>query len=212
MLEIGAGSGGLVRAALGRGWKVHATETSRSALIRLAETGCTVIPGDIAESGLSPQTYDFIAAVEVLEHVPDPQALLRQTHHLLRPGGQLLLTTPNFDGLTRRVRGLEWRVVHPEHLGYFTARTLHLALATAGFVDAAVHTRTLDLRAWRTPASAAAPRVEANGAAELRDRVESRALLRVLRDVIQVGLKATGLGDTLSAWASRSDRANVAHT
>ncbi len=39
--------------------------------------------------------FDWVISVEVIEHVPDPQAMLREVQRVLRPGGQVLLTTPN---------------------------------------------------------------------------------------------------------------------
>jgi hypothetical protein len=50
----------------------------------------------------------------------------------VRSGGLLLLTTPNFDGLSRRCLGPRWRVIAPEHLGYFTPSTLARAVREAG--------------------------------------------------------------------------------
>jgi ubiquinone/menaquinone biosynthesis C-methylase UbiE len=39
--------------------------------------------------------FDWVIAVEVIEHVPDPQAMLREVQRVLRPSGKVLLTTPN---------------------------------------------------------------------------------------------------------------------
>ena len=67
----------------------------------------------------------------------------------LAPGGLLLLTTPNFGGLSRRMFGLRWRAVAGEHLGYFEPRTLAAALRNAGYARADVRSRTLDVSTWR---------------------------------------------------------------
>src|SRR5262249_34567562 len=120
LLEVGAGSGAFSRVALRRGWDVDATEVSASGLRLLREPGVTVHAGDLADIHLPAAAFDLAVSLEVIEHVAEPSAHLEKLGRLTRPGGLLLLTTPNFGGLSRRLLGMRWRVVVPEHLGYFT--------------------------------------------------------------------------------------------
>lgn len=53
-----------------------------------------------------PRSLDLIVSVEVIEHLPNPYGFLQQCRDLLRPGGTLLLTTPNVGNLQSRVRSL----------------------------------------------------------------------------------------------------------
>jgi SAM-dependent methyltransferase len=204
LLEIGAGSGGFVRAALARGWDVTATEISDSAVELLRRTRARIFAGDLPDARFPDGAFDFVASLEVVEHLPDPRAHLAEIARVLRPGGLLLATTPSFAGLSRRMLGLRWRVLDPEHLGYFDPRTLRRALRDAGFRDVSVRSRTLDVTTWRATAGAAAPaRFDPQAAATLRDRVESSPLLRVAKDCVNGALAVTGLGDSLLAWARR---------
>ena len=62
------------------------------------------------------------------------QTLLDAIRHALRPGGVLVVGTPNFDALSRRMLGRDWAVLSPlEHLYYFTETTLTRMLTSAGF-------------------------------------------------------------------------------
>jgi 2-polyprenyl-3-methyl-5-hydroxy-6-metoxy-1,4-benzoquinol methylase len=204
LLEVGAGNGGFVKAAIARGWRVDATEISNSALELLRSTGARVLAGDLGEIGLSDATYDLVASLEVVEHLPDPAAHLRDLARLTRPGGALLITTPNFAGLSRRLFGMRWRVVDPEHLGYFEANTLRRALRDAGFASVSVGTRTLDVTTWHaTLFRAARPRFDPQAAATMRLRVEASRLLRLAKHAVNASLGMTGLGDALLAWAVR---------
>lgn len=68
-------------------------------------------------------TFDFVLCTQVLEHVPDPLAAVREAHRVLKPSGQLLLTVPQGYG------------VHGEPFNYFnfTRYGLDLILKQAGF-------------------------------------------------------------------------------
>ena len=72
LLEVGAGSGGLVRVALARGWKVDATEISSSGLKILRETGASVFAGDVVAASYPAGVFDLVVSLEVLEHLPAP--------------------------------------------------------------------------------------------------------------------------------------------
>lgn len=203
LLEVGAGRGGFVRVALRRGWIVDASEISRTGLESLRGTGATVFAGDMSEARYPDGRFDLVVSIEVLEHLPEPARHLRELHRVTRPGGLLLLTTPNFGGLSRRWLGLRWRVVSPEHVGYFDPSTLHSALRAAGYGRVRVRSRSLDITTWRASARGERSRFDPHAAAKLRDAIEARWHLRAAKAAINILLGLTGLGDSLLAWARR---------
>lgn len=174
VLEIGAGSGGFVQAALARGWKVDANEVSDSGLEMLRRTA---------------------AAVEQL----------REMWRVTRPGGLLILTTPNFDGLSRRWLGVRWRVVDPEHLGYFTRGTLSRVLREVGYTFVDVRSRSLDVLSWRRArgGSSGVARFDPHASARLREAVQGSRILRFGKALGNGVIGASGLGDSLIAWARK---------
>ena len=200
LLEIGAGAGGFARAAVERGWRVAATEVSRSAVERLRASGAAVFEGDLEAAGYSPGSFDVVVSLEVIEHVEAPLAYLKEARRVTRAGGLLLLTTPNFGGLSRRVLGKRWRVLSSEHLGYFTPRTLRRALRDAGYEPASVRSRSLDVTTWRSSARGE-PRFDPAASARVRDTIQSRPVLRVAREAAHTLLGFTGMGDSILAWA-----------
>jgi len=201
LLEVGAGVGGFVRVALRRGWTVEATELSRTALALLSTTSATCFAGDLEEAHYTDGRFDLVVSLEVLEHLGDPPRHLKEICRIVRPGGLLLLTTPNFDGFSRKTLGLRWRVVHAEHLGYFTTRTLGTALSQAGFREIDVRSRSLDVTAWKDPTKVTPfdPAVSA----WLRDFIDRSLVLRGVKNVVNRGLNVLGLGDSLLAWARK---------
>ena len=73
---------------------------------------------------------------DVIEHLFDPRAVLEATRRALTPGGVLVVSTPNFDALSRYALGLDWAVLSPlEHVYYFTEATLAKMLASTGYGD-----------------------------------------------------------------------------
>lgn len=71
-------------------------------------------------SGLADNSYDTVVAFQVIEHIADDRAFLREIHRVLRPGGRAFLTTPNRSySLTRN----PWHVREylPEELGSLAA-------------------------------------------------------------------------------------------
>lgn len=203
LLEIGAGSGGFVQAALRRGWQVEATEVSESGLAHLRSTAATVLAGELHDAGFDASSFDLVVSLEVLEHLPEPRPQLAEVARVLRPGGFLLLTTPNFAGLSRRLLGWRWRVIDPEHLGYFTPRTLCAELRGLGFDPVSVRSRSLDVTTWSGPRQGAVRRFDPVRSARWRDGINASGMLRRAKDGLNGALGLTGLGDSLLVWAQR---------
>ena len=81
--------------------------------------------------------FDLVLCAETIEHVRDVQLLLSEARRVLRPGGELALTTPahgRLTGLAVLVRGFERRFdpLSP-HLRFFTRRSLRGLLTEMGF-------------------------------------------------------------------------------
>ncbi|MCM8788132.1 MAG: class I SAM-dependent methyltransferase, partial [Candidatus Omnitrophica bacterium] len=82
--------------------------------------------------------FDAIYAFEVIEHVMNYDAFLRNLSGSLKEGGLLLLTTPNVLAPRNRINlllGRDWWFASKYHIHYFSPRTLKLALENAGFLD-----------------------------------------------------------------------------
>src|SRR5262249_23324994 len=133
-----------------------------------------------------------------------PLAHLTELCRITRQGGLLLLTTPNFGGLSRRCLGARWRVIAPEHLGYFTRATLCSMLKHAGYRDIRLSSRSLDLLSWPKGSGPGGSRqFDPHASARLRDSVQSSTVLRFGKAVLNSALHLTNLGDSLLAWARR---------
>ena len=125
-LDLGCGSGGLVRYL--REHRVDAMGSDTGSYVSKAvAAGIPVIPA----GELSPNSFDIISMIEVIEHEADPVGLLKHAVSLLKPGGRLFLTTGNV--APHRQRLDRWPYVRPEiHVSFFSPASLARAMSSAG--------------------------------------------------------------------------------
>lgn len=94
LLDAGCGAGAYVRALAGRGADAKGIECNQEKLASV-QTSPRISFGDIERTEFDAASFDAVLLNEVLEHVPDDAAALREMHRLLRPGGALLVFSPN---------------------------------------------------------------------------------------------------------------------
>jgi 2-polyprenyl-3-methyl-5-hydroxy-6-metoxy-1,4-benzoquinol methylase len=206
LLDVGCGRGELALRAGELGWDVHATEISASCVSLLRPMlGAKIHHGSLLDAPFPDSSFDVVVMVEVLEHLAEPAAYLEATFRLLRPGGAILLTTPNFRGLSGRLRGLDWRVVADEHLTYFDERSLSRLLRATGFSSIRIATTGLDILAIvsRVRRVGRASSSSSDGARTRTGRARTAIVVDVLIEVANAILRVAHLGDGLRAIARR---------
>ncbi len=78
--------------------------------------------------------FDAVAMLDVLEHVVAPLPFLAAARARLRPGGRLLIMTPDIRSLLARLSGRRWVSLKvPEHVRYYSRRSVRTLLDRAGF-------------------------------------------------------------------------------
>ncbi|MFN6980306.1 MAG: class I SAM-dependent methyltransferase [Brevundimonas sp.] len=101
----------------------------------LADRGGRVVNAD-ALSGLrrlSPNAFSAIIMRSFLEHDINPGPTLEACFAALAPGGVAVIKVPNYASLNRRVTGARWCGLRfPDHVNYFTPRTLSRFVTEAG--------------------------------------------------------------------------------
>lgn len=151
LLDLGCGAGQFLHVALDAGWEeVTGIELSeKAAAMAGSVTGARVMQGDWNDVQLDPEYYAAIALLDMLEHAADARSLLLRAHALLRPGGMLLITVPNIRGLSLRCfGGRAFVAIPPEHVSYFSAKSLSMLLKDTGFEVIRQRTCDLYLKEW----------------------------------------------------------------
>ncbi len=124
--------------------------------------------GDWREAGYPDSNFDVITLFDVIEHLPNPLGELDAIHRLLKPGGLLLQSTPDIDGLFPRLSYPLAKTLDywpdpepPHHLFQFSAATLSAMVEKAGYRVTGQRHTPIDLGYnFGTPASwKASPKV-----------------------------------------------------
>jgi SAM-dependent methyltransferase len=125
LLDVGAGTGLLVREAEGRGIRATGVEPSRWLVKNAWQTnGVTILNGVIPHGELSGKQFDVVTAIDVIEHVRDPISFLAACRSYLAPGGLVAIVTPDRRSLAARFLGYSWWHYRIGHVGYFDRTTL----------------------------------------------------------------------------------------
>jgi ubiquinone/menaquinone biosynthesis C-methylase UbiE len=93
----------------------------------------TAIVGDFSAGVFEANLFDIVTMWATLEHVPNPEAFIREARRVLKPGGLLLASVPNRTSFSYRQLGSRWSLVSIEHLQYFSRRSLAAMVRRCGF-------------------------------------------------------------------------------
>ncbi|MFN2450833.1 MAG: class I SAM-dependent methyltransferase [Candidatus Dormibacteria bacterium] len=151
--DVGSGHS-LVAMAGPWAFDLCACDRDAEAINELRARGIDGRTGPAEEPPFEPGTFDAVFAGEIVEHLAEPRKALRRWVELLRPGGRLIVTTPNRRHLLTRVRGHEL-VENPEHLFEWNLGELSEAVVGAGGQPQSVEGLVLPLpvyvpgRGWR---------------------------------------------------------------
>jgi 2-polyprenyl-3-methyl-5-hydroxy-6-metoxy-1,4-benzoquinol methylase len=141
LLDIGCSTGLFLDEVRKAGFDAFGAELSpeTSAFAR-DHFGLPVHTGDWRDAGHADALFDVITLFDVIEHLSDPVAEIAAVRRLLKPGGVLLQSTPDIDGLFPRLSYKVAKLVdywpHPEppwHLYQFSRATLSAMTEQAGY-------------------------------------------------------------------------------
>lgn len=195
ILDAPCGTGDLAAALRDRGYTVSAADLDPAAAARL--------PGSFRLADLTQRlpwpdaSFDAVLSVEGIEHLENPFAYLREIHRVLKPGGTLVLTTPNIASVRSRVRffgsgffhhdprPLREASRHPlHHIALMTFAELRYALQTSGFhLIEAGHTHIKPasyLYAWLAPCAWLYTRIAFRKERDPAQRATNSAIRRAL--------------------------------
>jgi SAM-dependent methyltransferase len=134
VLEVGCGSGHFLRVLQTAGWDAIGLDFDPDAVATAHRAGVNARTSDLFAENFPGGSFDVIFMDNVIEHLPEPPAVFAECHRVLRPGGRLILMTPNIDAYLHAFYGADWRGLEiPRHLYLFCAAAMRKLARGAGF-------------------------------------------------------------------------------
>ena len=135
MLDIGCGAGFFLNCAKQRGWNCHGLEILPEYL-KYAQENFELdnIRLESLDESLSydANTFDVITLWDLIEHLRNPLDCLKKIHHVMKPGGLLVMWTPNVkNALFQKDRWMGYKIL--QHFYFFSEDSLNKMLGKAGF-------------------------------------------------------------------------------
>ncbi len=169
LLDVGCSSGAFLLTARQLGFQVEGVEPSVDAARTARAAGLTVFTGYLEQAQFPDVGFDAITLIEIVEHLRDASALLRECARILKPGGILLITTPNAHSWTARFMGARWAGYSLNdmggHISFFNPQSMRLLAANSGLEVRRVETR--NVRFFERGQCSRGVRIAAKLAAEL---------------------------------------------
>jgi len=139
LLDVGCGTGELGAVFSAKGWTVAGVEPSEAACTYARERGIDVHNGTLDDAPWGSETFDAVIFNHSLEHIERPADALAAAAQLLRRGGMLIVSVPNFRSWQRRVFGSRWfQLDLPRHLQHFERSSLGALVQRVGLKPVAV--------------------------------------------------------------------------
>jgi ubiquinone/menaquinone biosynthesis C-methylase UbiE len=125
------------------GWNVAGVDFDPVAVEVAVSQGLEVALGSIKEQAYPEACFDAVVMSHLLEHVHDPFTVMNECFRILRPGGRVVVTTPNSAGAGLKQFGAAWRgLEQPRHLQIFTGAALGTLAKRSGFRKVDIWTST----------------------------------------------------------------------
>jgi len=133
LLDIGAGTGLLVREARALGLDAVGVEPSAWLVEHAGQSnGVDVLQGVYPHPALAGRRFDLVLLIDVIEHVADPLQLLRDCRAALKPDGLLVLVTPDISSVAAKLLPKRWWHFRLAHVCFFDKKSFARAAANAG--------------------------------------------------------------------------------
>jgi 2-polyprenyl-3-methyl-5-hydroxy-6-metoxy-1,4-benzoquinol methylase len=177
LVDVGAGPGFMLTAARRRGWEATGVDLNDwAAAYARDELGVEVAVGQLDDLGLENGELNAITMMDLIEHLPDPEALIAEAARVVREDGAIAILTPDAGSLVSRALGQRWPEVRRrgEHAVLFSVDGLSRLLARHGFIACGRHStgKTASLATLAADVGPVAPKL----ARRVREALEGSRL------------------------------------
>ena len=142
VLDVGCGNGERLALLKTLGWNVKGIDPDREAVEKAKQMGLDADCADPKAMDYPNDSFDAVISSHVIEHSPQPLEMLAECARVLKPGGRLVVVTPNAESFGLEYYGRCWRGLEPpRHLQIFSRPALEQAIKQVGLNP--IRSRTL---------------------------------------------------------------------
>lgn len=137
VLDVGCGAGPGLRYLVAQGAKAvgldHSFYALETAQKLVAKAEFILTNGAVSFPCIN-QSFDLVLLSEIIEHLSEAKTILTESRRILKPGGQIIITTPNLWDIRRFVASKKWSgFADPTHINLYTPLRLVTEMREAGF-------------------------------------------------------------------------------
>jgi SAM-dependent methyltransferase len=135
LVEVGCSAGAGLAEAAETGWQAEGIEISiASAKIARGRSGVVAIhTGTVKDAPIEDDEIDVFALFDVIEHIDPPGETIATLYRRLKPGGLLMLVTPDAGSISARLMRAHWPHLFVEHVVLFSRKGIRRLLKSHGF-------------------------------------------------------------------------------
>jgi 2-polyprenyl-3-methyl-5-hydroxy-6-metoxy-1,4-benzoquinol methylase len=131
-LDIGCGDGKFLRLMREFGMSCYGIEPNNPK--KIAEDRLKILNCELKDAKFKSNFFDVITLNHVFEHVNSPSLILEEIYRILKPGGHVIIATPNIGSLTAKLFGKYWlQLDTPRHLFLYSEKTMRDYAEKEGF-------------------------------------------------------------------------------
>ena len=138
LLDVGAANGMFLAIAKKRNWEVWGVEVSDFAAAEGRKRGFDIKTGTITEAKFPDAFFSVVTLWDVIEHIADPHATLKEIARITKEAGLIAVNTPDTQSLFAKLMGKHWHlVIPPEHLILYNTENATQMLKKYGYATVA---------------------------------------------------------------------------
>lgn len=134
LLDIGSGSGVILSLAIQKGFDATGIELSAGLVGYCQTVQLNALNMNLLEAKFEDNYFDVITMSQVLEHIKTPKSILKEIKRILKPGGFLIISVPNYDNIIFHLKKSKYLPLQPEcHFWHFSLESLKRLLINENY-------------------------------------------------------------------------------
>jgi SAM-dependent methyltransferase len=144
LLDIGCSNGSFISTAKYHGWQEYGLELEDSSYQVAKKHEVNVSNQELGKQHFPDNHFSAVTMWQLIEHLANPKEMIREIYRIIKPGGILVVSTPNIKSIAWYLLKEEWGAVEPMvHLNLFNLAGMRRIMQDCGFKTQLIFTTDL---------------------------------------------------------------------